>query len=314
MMNSYELKTAIGQPEYDRGFENYIRGKLPSHSTEKLRSENSLPLSASCESLFEKYIKKESVFRNIATVVNNYDGADHLLVYNCDDIVQFVPEGDAIDTTDLDDDFSRVSIDRYKLASMLRVSVEFASDATFDFETYILKRLAKNYGRAEDKAFITGTGTDEPTGILHDTAGADVGVTTEALSFDDVVSLYFSVEPRYRKNAVWLMNDTTAMALRKLKDENGRYLWDAATDTIFGKPVLISEYMPDADAGDKPIAFGDFSYYWFVRRSPLTVKVLKEKYLLTGQYGYLTKEFIDGKLIRSKAVKVLKIADDTADE
>lgn len=110
------------------------------------------------------------------------------------------------------------------------------------------------------------------------------------------------------------MNDTTAMALRKLKDENGKYLWDSTTDTIFGKPVLISEYMPDADAGDKPIAFGDFSYYWFVRRSPFTVNVLKEKYLLTGQYGYLTKEFIDGKLIRSEAVKVLKIADDTADE
>ena len=311
-MNSYELKLAIGEPEYDRGFQNYIRGKLSTKATKEFHYDSSLPLSASSGSLFEKYIKKESIFRNIATLINNYDGADHLLVYNCDDIVQFVSEDGAIDTKDMDDDFSSVSIGRYKLASMLRVPIEFVSDATFDFEAYLLKRLAKNYGRAEDKAFIIGTGTDEPTGILHDTAGADIGITTETLSFDDVVSLYFSVEPRYRKNAVWLMNDATAMTLRKLKDENGNYLWNTTTDTIFGKPVLISEYMPDADTGDKPIAFGDFSFYWFIRRSPLTVKVLKEKYLLTGQYGYLTKEFIDGKLICSEAVKVLKIADNTA--
>ena len=105
----------------------------------------------------------------------------------------------------------------------------------------------------------------------------------------------------------WLMNDDTALHLRKLKDDDGNYLWNANTDSILGKPVVISEYMPDIEAGSKPVAFGDFSYYWIIDRDPASVQVLKELYLNTGHIGYLAYEFLDGKLIRSDAVKVISI-------
>lgn len=86
-------------------------------------------------------------------------------------------------------------------------------------------------------------------------------MVTSNLTYDDVIALYFSVEKEYRRNGVWLMNDGTALALRKLKDADGNYLWNQANDTILGKQVIISEYMPDIEVGTKPIAFGDFSYY-----------------------------------------------------
>lgn len=54
--------------------------------------------------------------------------------------------------------------------------------------------------------------------------GADVGVTVESLTYDEVINLYFSVKAEYRKNGVWLMNDETALVLRKLKDSDGNYL------------------------------------------------------------------------------------------
>ena len=66
--------------------------------------------------------------------------------------------------------------------------------------------------------------------------------------------------------------------------------------------------MPDAEEGNKPVAFGDFSYYWIVKRTPVSVKILQELFALRHQTGYLAFEFIDGKLIRTDAVKVIEMA------
>lgn len=103
------------------------------------------------------------------------------------------------------------------------------------------------------------------------------------------------------------MNDDTALILYTLKDADGNYIWNQSNDTIFGKTVCISEYMPSVDSSSKPIAFGDFSYYWIVNRRPLAIRTLAEKYALHHQTGYLAYEFLDGKLIRPEAIKVLKM-------
>lgn len=146
-----------------------------------------------------------------------------------------------------------------------------------------------------------------PTGILDEDGGAQVGVTANAITFDNIISLYFSLDTEYRKNAVWLMNDETALTLRLLKDENGNYLWNHTSDTILGKPVIVSNDMPTAENGKIPVVFGDFSYYWIIERSPVSIQTLKEKFVTLDQIGYLAMEFLDGKLIRREALKGLKI-------
>ncbi len=147
-----------------------------------------------------------------------------------------------------------------------------------------------------------------PTGILDKENGAQVGVTEDAITFDNIISLYFSLDTEYRKNATWLMNDETALTLRLLKDENGNYLWNHTNDTILGKPVIISNDMPSAENGKMPVVFGDFSYYWIIERSPISVQTLKEKFVTLDQTGYLAMEFLDGKLICREAFKRLKIS------
>ena len=84
-----------------------------------------------------------------------------------------------------------------------------------------------------------------------------------------------------------MMNDETALALRTLKDADGNYIWNHTTDTILGKQVVICNAMPGSDAGKKPIAFGDFSYYWIINRRPLAVRTLAEKFALNDLTGYL---------------------------
>ena len=86
------------------------------------------------------------------------------------------------------------------------------------------------------------------------------------------------------------------------------YLWQEDMDTILGKPVYISEFMPSIATGKKVIAFGDFSYYWILNRRPLAVRVLKEKFELYDQTGCLGMEYIDGKLVNREAIKVMQIS------
>ena len=92
-----------------------------------------------------------------------------------------------------------------------------------------------------------------------------------------------------------------------MKDNDGNYLWNAVNDTILGKPVVISEYMPSEESGAMPVVFGDFSYYWIVRRSPFSVTALTELFLAYEQVGYLAYEFLDGKLVRRQAVQGIRI-------
>lgn len=311
-MNYTERSARVGQPEYEKHFWNAMRGdKYCNDLICDVRNTDtgtfSLPTAAN--SRYSDALSKESLFRQIGTVIQSYICGSHILAKDCDDMAQWVPENGSISILDGMEDFTVKALNSHKLAAFVKLDSDFVRDASFDIKNYLVERLAKNFGRAEESAFISGDGQQKPTGILSETDGADVGVTASALTYDEVIRLYFSVKSEYRKNAVWLMNDKTALMLRTLKDSAGNYLWRDSDDTILGKKVLISEYMPDADPGTKPIAFGDFSYYWIVDKSPISVQIITERFALLEQVGYLAFEFLDGRLIRPEAIKVLQIAE-----
>lgn len=308
-----EINTQItAQPEYDIQFWNAMRSKKTREDVlDKGRDVStgtySMPNAAARKVM--AVIEKESDFRKIATVIRAYKNGYKIFAKDCKDKAEFVAEGAAIPVYESAGDFNENTIESHKLASIVKLDEDFVSDAGFNIEKYLTEKLGKSFGRAEDEAFINGTGKEEPTGILHDENGADTALTAETLNYDAVIDLYFSVDKEYRKNGIWLMNDKTALTLRKLKDADGNYLWNPASDTILGKQVILSEFMPDIESGAKPIAFGDFSYYWIVGRKPVSVRTLLEKYVLYDQIGYLAFEFLDGKLVRKEAIKVIKMAE-----
>ena len=300
----------INQSEYEPRFWNMARcrsGQDDRLSTGYNTINGTYTLPAAFGKKLEQELSQESLFRGMATVIRAYGNDYTLYAKDTDDLAQFVEEGGLIPVYDGIDDFTVSKIGSHKLAVFVKLDEDFVNDAGFSIEDYLAARLGRNFGRAEDNGFINGNGVHEPTGILHADAGAEVGVTAGTLTYDDVISLYFSVKPEYRKNGVWLMNDKTALALRTLKDADGNYLWNSGNDTILGKPVRVCEFMPDAIPGNKPIAFGDFSYYWAVLRAPFSLRTLTEKFVLHDQIGYLALEYLDGKLVRRDAVKVLQM-------
>lgn len=307
-MKNYLLPTA--QPEYDIQFWNYARhntGKQDYLEKGYVTANGTYTLPTTASGRLEKELHKESLFRNLGTFISAHGHNYRIFAKDCNDLAMFVPEGSEIPVYEGIDDFHINTVDFHKAAVFLKLDEDFVRDAAFDIESYLTKRLAKNFGRAEERACINGNGVSEPVGILNESGGAEVGIDAESLTYDEVINLFFSVKPEYRKNSVWLMNDKSALALRKLKDAEGNYLWNQSNDTILGKPVQISEFMPDAEAGSKPIAFGDFSYYWFISRSNVSLRTLTEKFALNDQIGYLALEFLDGKLIRKDAIKVLSL-------
>ena len=311
-----EDKPGRGSKNYLKSFWNVMRSK-----TVKPEVTNALEVGTDTEggylvpdefehTLIEA-LEEENILRKLATVIKTSSGDRKIPVVASKGTASWVDEEGLI--PDSDDSFGQVSIGAYKLGTLIKVSNELLSDSIFNLEAYISKEFGRRCGAKEEDAFFNGDGTGKPTGILHATLGAETGVTTAApteIKADEIIDLFYSLKAPYRKRAVWILNDSTIKAVRKLKDSTGNYLWQPALtagqpDTILGRPVYTSAYVPTIAAGNRTVIFGDISYYWVADRQGRTFKKLSELYATTDQTGFVATQRVDGKLILREAVKVL---------
>lgn len=163
--------------------------------------------------------------------------------------------------------FGKRTLGSYKYGDLIEVPKELLEDTGVDLQGYLARAAGWAIGNALGEKLIIGTGTSEPAGIVgSSTLGKTAGSLTP--TFDDVIDLFYSVIGPYRNrpSASWVMEDTTAGYLRKLKDGNQNYIWQASViagtpDTIEGKPVRTDPYMPVMGANAKPLLFGDLASY-----------------------------------------------------
>lgn len=295
---------------YTREFWNAMRGnKVATAQLEegRDRSNGTYILPDFAQKKFINELSRQSIFRSLAIIIKAYKGDFRILAKDCDDVAVWIPEGGEIPVFEGSGDFTQHEVNGNKLANIVRLDPDFVCDAAFGFEDYLTKRLGRNFGFPEEDAFVNGTREDRPTSILDATTGAATGVSTSAVTADDIISLFFSVDREYRKNAVWMMNDRIALLVGTLKDSASNYLWRSTDDSILGHKVIISSYTPDPDAGNHPIIFGNMSYYWIIERKPVSIRPLVEKYAVHHQIAYLSFEFLDAKLIRREAVKSIQL-------
>ena len=258
-------------------------------------------------------LKEENIFRRFAHIIRTSSGDRKIPIVVSKGTASWIDEEAAYPESD--DTFGQTSISAYKLATMIKVSDELLHDSVFDVASYIAREFARRIGAAEEEAFFTGNGTGKPTGLLNTTGGAQVGVTAKsatALTFDEVMDLFYSLRAPYRRSAVFLTNDATMKALRQLKNGNGDYIGQPSVtagtpDTILNRPVYTSTFMPTIAAGAKAMVFGDMNYYWIADREGRKFQRLNELYAPTGQVGFLASQRVDGKLILPEAVKVLQM-------
>ncbi|MGX8707096.1 MAG: phage major capsid protein, partial [bacterium] len=168
-------------------------------------------------------LEEENVLRSLCTIIQTSSGDRKIPVVASHGTASWVEEEGQIPESD--DAFGQIAIGAHKVATMIKVSDELLQDSVFNIETYIAAEFARRIGAAEEEAFITGDGSAKPTGLLHATNGAGIGVTTagNAITADEIIDLVHSIKSVYRKKAVFLLNDSTVKAIRKLKDGTGNY-------------------------------------------------------------------------------------------
>ena len=197
-------------------------------------------------------LEEENIFRRLATVIKT--GGERIIPMETArgeaawvEEEQLIPESDAA--------FGQIRIGAHKLATRIKISNELMQDSAFDMASYIAGNFGRRMGEKEEDAFFNGDGSGKPLGIMAETGGAQVGVTASGdITFDNVIELYHSLRLPYRRKAVFMISDATAMALRKVKDGNQQYIWQSSVtadrpDMLFGRPVYTSRFMPEPTTG-----------------------------------------------------------------
>ncbi|NME55997.1 phage major capsid protein [Dorea formicigenerans] len=250
-------------------------------------------------------LSEENIMRRLATIITT-SGEHKINIAATKPAASWIEEGGAL--TFGDATFSQILLDAHKLHVAIKVTEELLYDNAFNLEGYILDQFGKALGNAEEDAFLNGDGTGKPLGLFAATGGGTVaGTLTAAIKSDDMLDLVYALKRPYRKKASFIMNDKTLSSLRKLKDNNGAYIWQPSyqagePDRVLGYAVHTSAYAPE-DA----IAFGDYKYYNIGDRGTRSFSELRELFAGNGMIGYVAKERVDGKLILPEAVQILKL-------
>ena len=272
----------------------------------------------------EKLRRGAGSLRSVAKVVQVRAGSYDALVERSEVGTAWVSENGTISETG-DAGFERISIPLHELSAMPRASQRLLEDTAFDVEGWLAESVAERFGRAENAAFVAGTGIDMPTGFLHHpsapyqtAAWGELGYVITGIDggfpnddpVDVLVDAIYALGAKYRTNATFVMNSKTAAMLRKMKDVDGRFLWTDAMCAgqpalLFGYPVLTCEEMPDIAPGSIAIAFGDFSAGYTIVEKP-DLRVLRDPYSVKPHVQFFASMRVGGDVTDFSAIRLIK--------
>ena len=250
-------------------------------------------------------LEEENIMRALATKITT-SGEHKINIAATTPAALWVEEGGAL--TFGDATFDQKFVDSHKLHVAIKVTEELLYDSAFDLEKYILTQFGKALANAEEDAFLNGDGKGKPYGVFDTTTGGTkAGNLAADIKADDIFDLIYKLKRPYRKGASFIMNDKTIAQIRKLKDNNGQYLWQPSLvagepDQIAGYKVRTSAYAPE-----NAISFGDYSYYNIADRGARSFKTLNELFAGNGMVGFVAKERVDGLLLLPEAVQILNL-------
>lgn len=213
-------------------------------------------------------------------------------------------------------------------------------DSFFDVGAWLTRKISRAFARGEGEAFISGNGTNKPTGFLNGTPAATGDFDSPARAFgtleyiptgaagafppdmlgspagnpgDVFIDTIHALRPMWRQGAIWLMNTTTKGLVRKFKDVDGNYLLRPGLeagegDQLFGYRIVEMDHMPDVGSNTFPVAFGNFrEAYLAVERTSLRITI-DDNITTPGSVKFYVRKRVGGKLRQDQALKVIKAA------
>lgn len=268
-------------------------------------------------------LKSTASIRQIATVVNVESTSYDVLIDTSDLASGWASEISGVAETGTGQ-IDRISIQLHELSALPKASQRLLDDAAFDIEGWLAGRIADTFSRAEAAAFVIGDGNEKPRGFLRHTIVEEQSWNWGSLGYvasgadgafgdvDAVVDLIYALGAEYRANATFVMNSKTAGVVRRLKDNDGRFLWSdglAAHEParLMGYPVLIAEDMPDIATGNTAIAFGDFAAGYTVAERP-DLRILRDPFSAKPHVLFYATKRVGGDVSDFAAIKLLKFS------
>lgn len=201
--------------------------------------------------------------------------------------------------------FKGIVLNAYKYESKaIKVPSELMQDSAFNLPSLIGKALGERLARIQNRHLTVGDGNSKAHGVVTDATVGKTTSSTTAFTYDEIMDLFHSVDPAYREAGQWMMNDTVLLALKKLKDGEGNYLWRSGDlskgvpDTIENKPYSVNQHMASSIvASAKILLFGDFSSYKVREVNMVSLKRLDELYAAADQVGFMAFMRFDGALL-----------------
>ena len=168
-------------------------------------------------------LMEDNIMRGLGTIITT-SGQHKINIAATKPAAAWIEEGEALQFSDAK--FAPTLLDAHKLHVAIKITEELLYDNAFNLENYIITEFGKAMANAEEDAFLNGDGTGKPLGLFAETGGATIASTlTAAIKSDDMLELIYALKRPYRKNAKFILNDQTLLAIRKLKDNNGAYMW-----------------------------------------------------------------------------------------
>ena len=317
---------------YDRSFQHYIRKGSGAFLTKmglpglevKLLSVDRDPgggywVRPTMSARITKIVFETSPMRQVAAVENI--GSDSLELIADENQVAFgwVAEQDTRAQTDTADIAKRV-IHAHEIYAEPRATQKLLDDAGFNVENWLSDKIADRFARAEAAAYVTGTGVGQPRGFTTYPSGTATGQVEQVnsgdaddLTADGLINLLYSLKSPYLNNAMFLAARLTIRDIRKLKDGQGRYLWEPRMQgerqpqALLGYPIRQADDMAAVSAGNEPVAFGDFrAGYTIVDR--LGIRTVRDPFTAKPFIKFYTTKRTGGDVVNFEAIKLQTIS------
>ncbi len=322
---SVEIGGPLAAPEYEEGFRNFLLTGRDVRALQKDSDTTGGYLSAPIVWMAEliRKIDDATFMRQICRVLPPLLSAESVGAPSLDnDPADPTWTAEiAIGSEDSTMSFGGRELTPSPLAQFIKVSKTLLRRSGISADVIVRDRLAYKIGIVAENAFLNGTGAaGQPLGIftassLGISTGRDVstGNTSTTPTFDGLKEAKWTLKGGYRSRANWIFHRTIVKLIDKLKDGEGRYIWQAsvipgAPDVILGIPVRESEFAPNTISSSEYVgALGDFSNYWIVDALTATIQVLVELYAGTNQNGYLSRMEFDGMPVLEEAFIRVKL-------
>ena len=204
--------------------------------------------------------------------------------------------------------FGNITLKGFLAGALTKVSRSLINNSQFNIVSFVVDHMAYTYARWAEKELLNGT-EDKIEGLSGVTQGVTAASAT-AVTADELIDLQDSVKDAFQQGAIWIMSNKTRTAIRKLKDGNGRYLLqDDITapfgKVLLGKPVYVSDNMPEMAASAKAIYYGDMSGLAVKITEEFEIQVLREHFATQHAVGVVGWTEMDAKVENEQKISAL---------